>query len=173
MEFTFQTTYNRPTMTALARALRKTTRKKRNRRAHLLGWIAIALGLMLSLPLGGAPWELSYRTFFTWVVLLILLAVLLWEDALNGYLAVRRLPPNTQLASTTFTDSDYRSVTGLGESRFHYDNILALAETEGYFILIFSQSHAQAFDKHTLSGGTVDAFRSFLEEKTGKVMQKV
>lgn len=36
-EFTFETTYNQKAMTTMARALRKTVRKKHSRRSHIFG----------------------------------------------------------------------------------------------------------------------------------------
>lgn len=43
MEFTFQTIYNQKELTTMARALRKTLRKKKSRRSHVFGWIAVIL----------------------------------------------------------------------------------------------------------------------------------
>ena len=47
MEFTTTTDYDMKTLTAMARALRKTVRKKRSRRAHIFGWIVVLLGTFL------------------------------------------------------------------------------------------------------------------------------
>ena len=47
MQFTFETQYNAKTMASMARALRKTIRKKRSSRSHLFGWIVFVLGLIL------------------------------------------------------------------------------------------------------------------------------
>ena len=48
MEFTFETEYIANTMTSMAKVLRKTIRKKRSLRSHIFGWIAAALGLLLT-----------------------------------------------------------------------------------------------------------------------------
>ena len=53
MEFTTTTDYDMKTLTAIARALRKTVRKKRSRRAHIFGWIVVLLGTFLLLPPAG------------------------------------------------------------------------------------------------------------------------
>ena len=45
MTFAFETEYTAKNMTAMARALRKTVRKKHNRRTRVLGWILSAVGL--------------------------------------------------------------------------------------------------------------------------------
>ena len=39
MEFIFETNYDKKTVAAMAEALRKTIRKKRNKRTHILGWL--------------------------------------------------------------------------------------------------------------------------------------
>lgn len=44
MNFIFETQYTAETMTAMAKVLRKTIRKKKNRWAHILGWTGIVLG---------------------------------------------------------------------------------------------------------------------------------
>ena len=55
MEFTFDTAYDQKTVTAMVRALRKTQRKKRSRRSHILGWAVIVLGTLLSSPILQTP----------------------------------------------------------------------------------------------------------------------
>lgn len=47
MEFQFETRYDQKGLTALARALRKTIRKKRSRRSHIFGWCIVALAILL------------------------------------------------------------------------------------------------------------------------------
>ena len=46
MELTFETTYNQKAMTTMARALRKTVRKKHSRRSQILGWLITVLALL-------------------------------------------------------------------------------------------------------------------------------
>ena len=47
MEFTTATDYDMKTLTAMAKALRKTVRKRKSRRAHIFGWIVVLLGTLL------------------------------------------------------------------------------------------------------------------------------
>ena len=49
VSFTFETVYDQRAMTAMARALRKTVRRKRNRRVRIFGIIAAVLGILVSL----------------------------------------------------------------------------------------------------------------------------
>ena len=48
MEFVFETSYDQKGLTAMARGLRKTLRKKKSRRSHVFGWAVVVLGLLLS-----------------------------------------------------------------------------------------------------------------------------
>ncbi len=171
MEFTFDTVYDQKAMTAMARVLRKTIRAKHSRRSHLFGGLVVLLGLWFSWPFGEEGVVISGRTVFTWVVLLLLLAALLWQDRLNGFLALKRTLPGLTRAHTVFASEHYRSITDVGSSEFPYTNILMLVETKEYFVLIFGKDHAQIYDKSSLSGGTSEEFRHFMEEKTGKTMQ--
>jgi len=45
---------------------------------------------------------------------------------------------------------------------------MLLVEIADYFVFVFSQSHAQIYDKNNLSGGTADEFRKFISEVTNK-----
>ena len=54
MEFTLNSVYDQTAVTAMARALRKTVRKKHSRRSHVFGWIVVAFSLLLLLSEGFA-----------------------------------------------------------------------------------------------------------------------
>ena len=174
MEFTFQTVYDQKAIAAMAKALRKTLRRKRNRRTHIFGWLLVAVGILLTLPLGGRAFTLGLKTVVTWLIVLVLLAVLLFEDQINGYIARKRMLAGMERDRTVFRDGGYLSTTDIGTSEFHYDQYLKLvAETRDYFVFIFSKNHAQVYDKRTLSGGTVDEFRRFIRSKTGREVVSV
>lgn len=57
MEFTTATDYDMKTLTAMAKALRKTVRKRKSRRAHIFGWIVVLLGTLLLLPPAGSSFS--------------------------------------------------------------------------------------------------------------------
>ena len=166
MEFTFETQYNAKTLAVMAKALRKTVRKKRSRRSHIFGWIVMAFSLLLLMSDG-------FRSIATWIAVLIILIALLFEDRLNGYVAKMRLLPGTDSSVAVFSENSFVSTTGVGKSEWNYDKIVTIAETEDFFVFIFSANHAQLYDKRHLSGGTVDDFRRFVESVTGKTVQTV
>ena len=64
-------------------------------------------------------------------------------------------------------------VTAATTSAFRYELIDALAESQDYIILLMKTRYAQPLDRRTLTGGTVEEFKRFLEEKTGKTFRRV
>ena len=169
MEFVFETDYDRKAMTAMAKGLRKTVRKKHSRRSHIFGWIVIGLGLLLSWPSG----DMNRGDVVTWIAIAVMLGALLFEDRLNGYFARKKMLPGTSHAKAIFTEDGYRSETRMGNTEWKYENITAMAEMKDYFVFLFSKNHAQVYDKRTLTGGTADEFRAFMQEKTGKAIEIV
>lgn len=167
MSFTFQTNYDQKAMTAMARALRKTVRRKHSQRTHILGWMVVVFGLMPTAPMGKTGFTVTGAAIITWLAVAAIVTVLLKEDAINGYLARKRALPKLLTSTTVFSEDGYHSETEVGNSDFKYDNIIAFAETANYFVTIFSKSHAQVYDKNSLTGGTADEFRQFLENTTG------
>ena len=169
MEFTFETVYNQKAVTTMARTLRKTLRKKRSRRTHIFGWIVIVIAVLLTLPLGDKEFAINFKTIVTWIAALAILITLLFEDRMNGYVARKRMLAGMDRATTVFNEEGYVTTTSIGRTEIPYDrNIDLLAETKDYFVFIFDKSHAQVYDKHSLSGGTLDEFRKFIQSKTGK-----
>ena len=173
MEFRCETAYDQQAIATMAKALRKTARRKRSRRSHILGAILIVAAILLTLPLGGKEFVLDSRTVITWLVAAVLLFTLLFEDKLNGYIARKRMLPGLASATVTFHENGYHSETEIGSSDFKYSTVAMLAETEDYFVFVFSPSHAQIYSKKSLTGGTVEEFRAFLTTATGREIQKV
>lgn len=130
MEFTFETTYNQKALTAMAKGLRKTLRKKRSRRSHIFGWIIVILSILLMVSVDDGL-VFSFRNVVTWVAIIAIAAVTVFEDALNGFIAGKRMLRGTV------------------------------------------QSTAVFHDKSSIGGGTVEEFRAFIAEKTGKEVRKI
>ncbi len=172
MEFVFETDYTAKVLTVMARAVRKTVRKKHSRRSHIFGWIVLVLALFLALPIGEDA-SFEARDIITLIVSLILLLALIFEDRLNGFIAGKRMLPGTKHSSAVFGEENYISETEMGKTEWFYDKIDVLAETADYFVFVFGNNHAQVYDKNSISGGTADEFRSFIQEKTGKEIQKI
>lgn len=170
MGIQFETDYNMETLTAMAKGLRKTVRKKRSRRVHIFAAVVLVLGILtiLATVAGGEPLGASGV-----VTLLVVILVSLFEDRLNAWFARKRLLPGTEHAVATFEEDGYVSATGVTESRFSYAQIVAVAETARYFVFALSSHHTQAYDKRTIRGGSVEDFRAFIAEKTGKLVENI
>ncbi|MBQ4094071.1 MAG: YcxB family protein, partial [Oscillospiraceae bacterium] len=158
MEFTFVTEYDLTALTAMARALRKTLRRRQSRRTHVFGWILVVLAVALRLPWGGEPFVLDRAGVITFAAAAAIVVVLLFEDAINGYFARRRMLPGALQEHAVFTQEGYVSANALGQTSWQYDNILQLVQMEGYFVFLFSKSHAQIFARASLAGGSEQQF---------------
>lgn len=153
----------------MAKALRKTIRKKRSRRSHVFGAVVAVLGIVLALSAG----QINFRLMLTLIAVAAILLALVFEDRLNGYIAFRRMLPGMNFSKVTFHEDSYHSETPIGTSDFPYTNIQILAEEKDYFVFIFSGSHAQLYDKRSITGGSCDAFKQFMTEKTGLDFLKI
>ena len=173
MAFAFETDYDRNAFTATAKCLRKTVRKKRSRRVHIFAGIVLVCGLFLGVGRILSDGALRWRSFITLFSSMLLILISLFEDRLNGWVGRRSLLPGMEHASTTFLEDCYILRTSVTESKFSYTQILAIAETQRYFVLALSKNQAQTFDKESMGGGSVENFRAFLTEKTGMPIQLV
>ena len=135
--------------------------------------IVIILAFLLTLPLGDKEFVINFRTIITWIIAAILLFTLIFEDKINGYVARKRMLPGLEKATVTFHADGYHSEAELGSSEFKYNTIILLAETDNFFVFVFSQSHAQVYNKNSITGGTIEEFREFLKNVTGKEIQKI
>lgn len=173
MEFKFITRYDQKATTAMARALRKTVRKKKNKRSRVFGWLVVGLAILLLLTSGEEGFVLDRRSIVTMLVVGVMVLTLLFEDQMNGYFARKRMLPGTEMAEFVFKEENYHSVTKIGKTEWMYELIVALAENKEYFVFVFSDHHAQVYEKSGLSGGTVTEFRQFIETRTGKTVVKM
>ena len=169
MEIICSTTYDRRALSALARALRKTVRRTRSRLLRVWCWVLLVLSL-LSAWVSWGEWG---TVALNGAVAVLMLAVLLGEDAINAFFARRWAMPRLEDCDTCFYSDYYETRFPGSVTQWQYDRILHLAETSRYIILILGKNHAQACGKADLAGGSVEAFRSFLEQKTGKETQYI
>lgn len=98
---------------------------------------------------------------------------MIFEDQINGYIARKRMLPGLNTATVTFNAEGYHSETEIGSSEFKYNTIMLLAETAEYFVFVFSQSHAQIYNKKSITGGTIEEFREFIKGVTGKEIHSI
>ena len=166
MEFTCHTAYSRKALTAMARAVRKTVRAKTSRWIRLYSWVIIGL-LLISLWLS---WGKIWQTAANCAVLAALLLASWKEDAINGYFAKRKALPGTDFSDTVFHPDNFLVKTAAAESRWQYDKILALADTDGYVIFVMAKNHAMGMEKANLEGGSTSEFCRFIDDKSGRTI---
>ena len=167
MTFRFETDYDLETLTAMAKGIRRTVRKKRSCLVHIFAALVVlmeAFFLLMDLRKNA----LDVGDVLALIAVLAIIIVVRTEDRLNARAAKARLLPGTEHASTVFDEDGYTMTTSVTETRWQYAQILAIAETKRYFIFVLSKNHAQAVDKEGMQGGSAEEFRAFITEKTGK-----
>lgn len=167
MEFKFVMHYDQKAITAMVKGLRKTVRKKQDRRSRIFAMILIALTLLLTFFPSDDGFQLEARTILNIAICIILILVLLFQDQINALIAKKRSVPGVDTTTVTFREDGYYSETAVGNTEWGYGKITALAESPDYFIFIIGNNHGQVYDKSSIVGGTADEFRVFIEEKMG------
>ena len=175
MEFHFTTVYDHACLTAMAKALRKTVRRRHSRRTHLLGYLLIAVVLLLWLPIFTGRRNADFGDIVSLITIIVVSLVLWKEDSLNAALAGKRMLPTSQRAEATFTETGYRNVTEAATTEWTYENmtLAAICDVGNYVVFALNKTLAQAYDKRTLTGGSIEDFYRFLEEKTGKSVERI
>ena len=146
MTFRFETDYDLETLTAMAKGIRRTVRKKRSCLVHIFAALVVlmeAFFLLMDLRKNA----LDVGDVLALIAVLAIIIVVRTEDWLNARTARARLLPGTEHASTVFDEDGYTVTTSVNEGRWQYKQIFAVAETERYFILTLSKDYAQAVDK--------------------------
>ena len=172
MTFEIHSDITNRSMTIAARAMRKVLRRKRSIMWAIFGWSVFLFNALLLIPFDGEPFALDVRTVTSLLVEVMLLSVLLFQDRFNGMIARKNALAGTKEYHVAFGEDSYSVVTA-ATSTFHYELIDALAESQDYIILLMKKRYVQPLDKRTLTGGTVEEFKRFLEEKTGKTFRRV
>lgn len=173
MTFEINTSITNQSMTVAARAMRKVLRRKRSIIFAIFGWIIFFLNALLLVPFDGEPFIFDVSTVTALLVEGLLLSALLFQDRINGMIARRNTLGGTKEYRSVFGDESYTVVTAVATSTLRYELIDALAESQDHMVLLMKKRYAQPLDKRAITGGTVEEFRSFLEEKTGKKFRGV
>lgn len=167
-EFDIHSAYDHHALKTMSRVLRKTVRRRRSIALHVFGWLFVAFYVLVHAAL---LWLGDFALDFMGVVALLcvlfVLATLLFEDDLNGWIASMNVMPGTREADTHFGAEEYVVTTQSTETRMRYENIGVVGETKDSFVFIIGKRHAQQFPKAGLAAGTPEQFRDFIAEKTG------
>ena len=173
MTFEIHSDITNRSMTIASRTMRKVLRRKRSILWAIFDWSVFFINALLLIPFDGEPFTLDAGTVISLLVEVMLLSVLLFQDRLNGMIACKNALAGTKEYHVAFGEDSYTVVTAATTSTFRYELIDALTESQDYIILLMRKRYAQPLDKRTLTGGTVEEFERFLEEKTGKEFRRV
>ena len=169
MEFTFDLNYDLKAMTAMARAIRVGLQEEQNKKSKIIGWGFVALTVLI----------LLFSSTFGWmqiaasIIIALFAAYLIWQDQVNAYFAMKKLPEKMRTGRWLFRDDGYFSDTEAGESDYSYKNIFMMVESQGYMILVFHEGRAHIIDLSTIQGGTAQDFRRLLRRETSLTIQEV
>ena len=169
MEFTFDLNYDLKAMTAMARAIRVGLQEEQNKKSKIIGWGVVALTVLI----------LLFSSTFGWmqiaacILITLFAAYLIWQDQVNAYFAIKKLPAKMRTGRWLFRDDGYFSDTEAGESDYSYKNIFMMVESQGYMILVFHEGRAHIIDLSTIQGGTAQDFRRLLRRETSLTIQEV
>ena len=172
MEFAFETIYNQRALMAMAKAVRKTTRKKHSKRSHTIGWVLVLLALVIIL-FAIVLKQFSFNTFITALAGIVVMSVLIFEDRLNAFFAAKRMLKGLETAKVEFHNESFISRTEVGTTEFKYSVIKAIAKTGDYIIFMLDKNHAQAYDLTSVINGTPKEFCKFIENKTNLKIHKI
>lgn len=182
MEFTFVTDYDQKALTTLAKVLRKTTRRTSSIifRAILVAFVVMMLpGILFPAYLvftEGDAESLEVLLLGYSCLGICLLAVVLpivFSDYLVGLQARKHLQPGMEKSTAVFSAEGYTNITKVAKTEFRYDSMSHISETTDYFVFVMGKNHGMIFSKRSISGGTVEEFRSFIEERTNKKLLRI
>lgn len=169
MEFTFDLNYDFKAMTAMARAIRVGLQEEQNKKSKIIGWGFVALTVLILLMSSTFGWMQIAAT----IIIALFAAYLIWQDQVNAYFAIKKLPAKMRTGRWLFRDDGYFSDTEAGESDYSYKNIFMMVESQGYMILVFHEGRAHIIDLSTIQGGTAQDFRRLLRRETSLTIQEV
>ena len=173
MTFEIYSDITNRSMTIASRAMRKVLQRKNSILWAIFGWSVFLFNALLLIPFDGEPFTLDVTTVTSMLVEVMLLSVLLFQDRFNGMIACKNTLAGTKDYHIVFGEESYTVITEVTTSTFRYELIDAMAESQDYIIFLMKKRYAQPLDKRTLTGGTVEEFKRFLEEKTGKTFRRV
>ena len=169
MEFTFDLNYDFKAMTAMARAIRVGLQEEQNKKSKIIGWGFVALTVLILLMSSTFGWMQIVAS----IIIVLFAAYLIWQDQVNAYFAMKKLPEKMRTGRWLFRDDGYFSDTEAGESDYSYKNIFMMVESQGYMILVFHEGRAHIIDLSTIQGGTAQDFRRLLRRETSLTIQEV
>ena len=173
MEFTMESRYGKKTLADMSRALRKTTRKKNDRRSMIWAWIVLLLNLLFFLVPGENGFVWDWKRVLNGGAALMMIVIILRQDAINGFFARKRMLKGNGYSRLALGEEGYTTSTENATTQWNYQALAAIGETEQNLVFILDKRYAQAWEKDSLEGGTMEQLRQFLTEKTGLPITRI
>ena len=170
MEFVNRTVIGNKELEALSRGTRKSVRKRRGIVVKILAVLIIGLNLLfawVSWRVGDGRWWLNVA------VAIFLLVLTLREDWFGLKLTGRYVQPDAQEVTTVFGPDGFTQTSKAADGVFRYDQIQHVCETSRYFLFYLDHNLGQIYDKNGFTKGTAMAFREFITQKTGTLVQNI
>ncbi len=171
IKFSFKTQYDFTTFIRISRAARKTVRKQSSLILNLCSIVAGVALVIKYFPKEGM--EISLSMVMIWITFALLLIALLFQDVIEASFFKRATKPENMAGTTEFGDEGYILRSEGGDINCKYSDIEALVEIKEGFILCLGNNIYKMLPKETLTGGNVEDFKAFIEQKTGKSIQLV
>ncbi len=107
----------------------------------------------------------SVVAFYCWMMLG-------WLSGGSAYRTLSKLLHGSPMTHV-FCDDGLHVYTGVQDSHTHYDAIVQVLESPNLFAIYISQNAAHLIPKRALQEGTLEDFRTYIGEVTGKPVQRV
>ncbi len=169
MIFEINTCYTQKELAVISKALRKTLRKKKNKRINIFSIAIIIFALCMII---------SERTLLSTISnitpVIVLSIVLVFQDKINGFFAYKKAIKGLENIKTIFTDDTYTSIaSNMAQTQWKYSSVQCVAEDDNYIVFLIDDKHGQIYDKNEIDDDKLEQFRKFIEEKTNKKIIRI
>ena len=166
--YEIETAYDRKAMKALARAVRKTVRKRWDIISKIIGSVALVMAVFVTaLYLIFDDLGFDFDNIIILIAGIFILACMIWQDDFNAWIGKARTYQAGATAKQIFQDDKYIIITPGVTGEWEYHTIQWFCETRDYFMFILDKNHGQIMDKSGFQQGAPDDFREFIEKKAG------
>lgn len=153
------------------RAMGRTFAKRETFRKRLVDFVWGAVAVLISI-LAGIRFDvpLAMVLFIPFGGILVLRSLFYYHVTAWGM--QNSLGDKAARTEYIFEKDHITAWLGQNSAQYSYDSCAYLLESEDCFHFIQEEAQGMILSKEELKGGTVDELRAFLEEKTGKTVQK-
>lgn len=175
MKFQCVTTYDLPTLYTLNKIGAVVKSRWKSILWRLVGLVITVYMLFMGVV---SLVSLSGMTVFGVVYLLCGVAIGSWclfLYRIRAWYIHRFFMNGTQKQTFRFDEDGYEIYLENSKEKVQedYSEVVRLVETQRYFLLFLERNVAHILTKDTLTGGTPEQFRTFLEEKSGCTAQQM